>query len=125
MLAKNILFELKIHMNKITKFKQYLTTPSKCFIPKCKAHCCINAPLPEGFLPKHKDKIQRQIFGSFNMGQNDPRDTYNSIIYSTRPIIFIGYDQDHKMIATISKEMIEELNIKSMEDVYNLSLIHI
>ncbi len=105
---------------KLTKLKQYLTTPNRCFVPKCRARCCANAPLPEDFLPKHQDKIQRQIFGGFNMGQNDPRDTYNSIIYSTRPIIFIGYDTNGKQIATISQEMIEELNIKSMEDVYNL-----
>lgn len=105
---------------KLTKLKAYLTEPSKCFIPKCKAHCCINAPLPEDFLPKHQDKIQRQIFGSFNMGVNDLRDTYNSIIYSTRPIIFIGYDTEGKMLATISPEMVEKLNIQSMEDVNRL-----
>lgn len=105
---------------KLTKLKSYLTEPSKCFIPKCKAHCCINAPLPEDFLPRHQENIQRRIFGSFNMGVNDPRDTYNSIIYSTRPIIFIGYDTEGKMLATISPEMVEKLNIQSMEDVNRL-----
>lgn len=54
------------------------------------------------------------------MGINDPRDTYNSIIYSTRPIIFIGYDTNGGMLATISPEMIKELNIQSMEDVNRL-----
>lgn len=105
---------------KLTKLKQYFTARTQCFIPKCKSHCCINAPLPEDFLPKHQDKIQRRIFGGFNMGQNDPRDTYNSVIYSTRPIIFIGYDTEGKMLAAIPPEMIEKLNIKSMEDVHNL-----
>ncbi len=105
---------------KIKNLKTYLTNPEKCFIPKCRARCCANVPLPENFLQKHKDNIQREIFGSFNMGINDPKDTYNSIIYSTRPIIFIGYDQKGNMLATISPEMLKKLNIQSMEDVHRL-----
>ena len=107
-------------MTKITNLKTYLNKPYKCYIPKCRSKCCINAPLPEDFLPKHKDKIQRQIFGAFNMGQNDIRDTYNSVIYSTRPIIFIGYDTDGKMLCGISPEVAKKLQLKNMDDVHNL-----
>lgn len=102
---------------KITNIKAYFTKPSKCFIPKCKSHCCINAPLPEDFLPKHKDKIQRQIFGGFNLGQNDFRDSYNSIVYSTRPVIYMGHDVDGNMIATIRPEIMAQLELKSVEDI--------
>lgn len=104
-------------MSKITSIKNYLTKPSKCYIPKCKAKCCINAPLPEGFLPSHADKIQREIYGAFNMGQNDIRDTYNSIIYSTRPITFIGYDIEGKALYGITKETMEKYQLKSMQDI--------
>ncbi len=107
-------------MSKITSLKTYFLTPAKCFIPKCKARCCINAPLPEGFLPKHEDKIQRRIYSAVNMGQNDPRDTYNSILYSTRPITFIGYDQNGNALYGITKETMEAYQLKSMEDVGRL-----
>ncbi|MDE6138089.1 MAG: YkgJ family cysteine cluster protein [Candidatus Gastranaerophilales bacterium] len=107
-------------MIKIKNIKTYLTTPSKCFIPKCKAKCCINAPLPEDFLPKHKDKIQRQVFGGFNMGVNDIRDKYDSIIYSTRPVIFMGYDVEGNMLATINPEVMKQLQLKTMDDINNL-----
>ena len=107
-------------MPKITSLKTYLKSPSKCFIPKCKARCCINAPLPEDFLPKHKDKVQRHIFSAVNMGQNDPRDTYNSVIYSTRPITFIGFDETGKSLYGISKETMERYQLKSMEDIERL-----
>ncbi len=119
-LAQKKFHRFYINIMKLSKLKTYLTAPTKCFVQKCKARCCINVPLPEGFLPKHKEKIQRQVFGGFNMGINDPKDTYNSIIYSTRPIIFMGYDVNGNSIATISPEMIEKLNIHSMEDVQRL-----
>ncbi|MBD5403208.1 hypothetical protein HDR58_10510 [bacterium] len=108
-----------MNMMKITNLKTYFTKPSKCFIPKCKSHCCINAPLPEDFLPKHTDKIQRQIWGGFNMGQNDLLDSYNSVIYSTRPVIFMGYDQNGNMLATINPKVMAELQLKNMDDVHN------
>lgn len=114
------MFSFNINIMKLNKIKSYLTAPTKCFVEKCKARCCINVPLPEGFLPKHEEKVQRQIFGGFNMGINDPKDTYNSIIYSTRPIIFMGYDTEGNMIATIPPKILKELNIQSMEDVHKL-----
>ncbi len=107
-------------MTRITNLKTYLKTPSKCFIPRCKARCCINAPLPEDFLPKHKDKVQRRIYSAVNIGQNDLRDTYNSVVYSTRPITFIGFDQNGKSLYGVTKETIEEFQLKSMEDVARL-----
>jgi len=107
-------------MKAISKISTYFNAPSKCFIPKCKARCCINVPLPEDFLPKHENKIQRQIFGGFNMGINDlEQDTYNSIIYSTRPVIFMGYDIQGNMIATIPPQIMEQLQLKSQKDVYD------
>lgn len=104
----------------ITSFKNYMTEPSKCFIPKCKARCCVNAPLPEGFLPKHKDKIQLRIFSATNIGINDPKDTYNSIVYNTKPIQFIGYDEKGNSLVGIPPKIIEALQIKSMEQVNEL-----
>ena len=66
-------------MSKIQKLRTYLTSPTKCFIPKCKARCCIDAPLPEDFLPRMQSRIQRQIYSGANIGQNDPRDKFNSV----------------------------------------------
>ena len=54
------------------------------------------------------------------MGQNDIHDTYNSVIYSTRPITFLGVDQNGHKLYGITKETMEELNLQSMEDVTNL-----
>ena len=101
----------------VSRFKTYMTEPTKCFTPKCKAHCCINAPLPEGFLQKHKDKIQLDIFSATNIGINDPKDTYNSIVYNTRPIKFMGYDKNGNSLVGIPKEVIEQYQIQSMEQV--------
>jgi len=107
---------------KLTKLKTYLTTPAKCFIPKCKAHCCTNAPLPEDFLPKHYEKIQRNIYSGINIGQNDPRDTFNSVIYNTtpNPIQLIGVDENGHTIVGIPPEMLKKLQIKSMEEIQAL-----
>lgn len=107
-------------MLKIQNLKTYLKTPYTCFIPKCRSKCCVNAPLPEDFLPKHLDKIQRPIFSGVNIGQNDPRDTYNSIIYSTRPITFIGIDENGNKLYGITQERMEQLQLKSMEDINRL-----
>lgn len=104
----------------ITRFKNYLTEPSKCFIPKCKARCCVNAPLPEGFLEKHKNKVQLDIFSATNIGINDEKDTYNSIVYNTKPIKFIGYDKNGNALMGIPKEVVERLQIVSTEQVQKL-----
>lgn len=79
---------------KLTGIKTYLTSPSKCFIPKCKARCCADAPIPVDFLPKYKDKVQRPIYNIVNIGHNDPKDTYDSVMFNTtgNPIRFIGFD---------------------------------
>lgn len=104
----------------VSRFKTYMTEPTKCFIPKCKAMCCVNAPLPEGFLQKHKAKIQRNIFSATNIGINDPADTFNSIVYNTRPIKFMGYDKNGNTLVGIPKELVESLQIQSMEQVEKL-----
>lgn len=108
---------------KIRNLKIYFTNPEKCFIPKCKAHCCTNAPLPEDYLPKHADKIQRNIYSGINIGQNDPCDTFNSVIYNTttNPIQLIGIDDaTGKKIVGIPPELMEKLQIKSMEQIQAL-----
>lgn len=109
-------------MIKLNKLKSYLKSPIKCYIPKCKAKCCINAPLPEDFLPKFEGRIQRRIYSGINIGQNDPRDTFNSIIYNTtpNPIQIIGFDQYGNKIMGIPKKIMEELNIKSKEQIQAL-----
>ncbi len=120
--AKNIFTDFKTNMKIISKIKTYLNTPSKCFIPKCKAHCCTNAPLPEDFLPKHPDKIQRNIYSGINIGQNDPHDTFNSVIYNTtrNPIQLIGVDQNGNSVVGIPPNVLKELQIKSMEQIQQL-----
>ena len=96
--------------------------PSKCFTLKCKAHCCTNASLPEDFLQKYTNKIQRKIYNGINIGRNDPKDTFNSIIYNTsyNPIQFIGFDQYGNKLMSIPQKLIEELQIKSMEQINDL-----
>lgn len=121
-LAKNIFMSFRTSMKIISRIKTYLNTPSKCFIPKCKAHCCTNAPLPEDFLPKHPNAIQRNIYSGINIGQNDPHDTFNSVIYNTttNPIQLIGVDQNGNSVVGIPPNVLEELQIKSMEQIQKL-----
>lgn len=110
-------------MKVLSKLQNYINKPTKCFIPKCKAICCANAPLPEKFLPANKDKIVRPIYGAINIGVNDVfKDTFNSVIYKTTPdpIQFIGHDANGNKLATISKEMIERFELKSMEEIQAL-----
>ena len=106
---------MKIRQKVIT----YFTEPSKCFIIKCKARCCQNAPLPEDFLPKYPDKLRRDIYSAVNIGRNDPRDTYNSIIYNTtpNPVQLVGFDQYGNQLMGIPQHVMEDLQIKSMEQV--------
>ena len=108
-----------MNMQYWNRFKTYLNEPCRCFVPKCKAICCVNAPLPEDFLPKHKDSIQRGIYYATNIGVNDPRDTYNSVLYNTtgNPIQVIGRDQNGNVIFGIPSELREKLQIKSMEQI--------
>ena len=108
-------------MSYYTKVRTYLNSPVKCFIPKCKARCCVDAPLPEGFLDKHKGRIQRSIYSAVNIGQNDPRDTFNSVIYNTtNPVQLLGFDQNGNKLVGIPKKVLQELNIKSMEQIQEL-----
>lgn len=102
--------------------KTYLTVPSKCFIPKCKANCCVNAPLPEDFLPRFTHKIQRQIYSAVNIGRNSVGDPYNSIIYNTTPspIQLVGKTTDGKSLYRIPEELVKKLDIKSENDIDKL-----
>ena len=54
-----------------------------------------------------------------NIGRNDPRDTYNSVIYNTtpNPVQLVGFDQYGNKIMGIPQKVMEELEIKSMEQV--------
>lgn len=108
-------------MKILSKARNYLVKPNKCFIPKCKAHCCIDAPLPEGFAERFQSRIQRSVYGGINIGINDPKDNFNSIVYNTRPIQIVHIDRTTgQKTYGISKDMMEQLQLKSMEDVYNL-----
>lgn len=107
---------------KIFNLKTYLKTPSKCFIPKCKAICCSDAPLPIDFLPKHQDKVQRKIFNITNIGHNDPRDTYDSVFFNTtgNPLQVLGVDQYGQKVVGIPKDIVKKMNLKSMEQIQAL-----
>lgn len=107
---------------KIFNLKTYLTAPTKCYIPKCKARCCVDAPLPVDFLPKHKDKVQRDIFNIVNIGHNDPRDTYDSVLFNTtgNPIQLLGIDQNGNKVVGIPKETMIQMQIESMEQIQKL-----
>lgn len=107
---------------KIFNLKTYLTTPSKCYIPKCKARCCADAPLPVDFLPNHKDKVQRPIYNIINIGHNDPRDTYDSVMFNTtgNPIQLMGIDQNGNKILGIPKDIMKKMQIKSQEQIAEL-----
>ena len=96
------------------KITTYFTEPSKCFIAKCKARCCQDAPLPEDFLAQYPKELRRNIYSAVNIGRNDPRDTYNSVIYNTTPntVQLVGFDQEGHKIVGIPQKVMEELEIK-------------
>lgn len=101
------------------KVTTYLTEPSKCFIAKCKARCCQDAPLPEDFLAKYPEQLRRSIYSAVNIGRNDPHDTFNSVIYNTtpNPVQLVGFDQYGHKIMGIPQQVMEELQIKSTEQI--------
>ena len=108
-------------MKILRKTINYFKSPTKCFIPKCRARCCVDAPLPEGFVERFESRVQRPIYSGLNIGINDPKDNFKSIVYNTRPIQLLNIDRNTgKKTYGISKEMLDELQVKSMEDVYNL-----
>lgn len=115
-MAKNIFSSFNAVMKGISKLKSYLYSEYQCFIPKCKARCCINAPLPEGFLEQNRPAVQRHIYSSCHMGKNAPWDAYDSAIHNTSPIQVIGFDEKGEMIHGIPKEMLSEFDIKTNED---------
>jgi Fe-S-cluster containining protein len=104
------------------KIATYFTEPSKCFIAKCQARCCQDAPLPEDFLAKYPEKLRRSIYSAINIGHNDPRDTYNSVIYNTtpNPVQLVGIDQDGNKVLGIPGDVLKQLQIKSQEQIQAL-----
>lgn len=34
-----------------------------CYTPKCKATCCVSAPLPRGLINENQDKLARKLIG--------------------------------------------------------------
>ncbi len=107
---------------KTQALKSYFFEKNRCFIPRCKAVCCTNAPLPDGFLSKHSNKIMRYVYSAVNIGHNDYRDNFDSIIYNTTPspIQLVGFDQYGNKLMGIPKEKMKELQIQSMEQVKEL-----
>lgn len=100
-------------MKGLSKIKSYLFTPNKCFIPICKARCCGDAPLPEDFASRYKNKIQRDIYGAAYIGHNDITDNYNSVVYNTRPIplLLIGHAGKGNEAYFFDKKLAKQLNM--------------
>lgn len=42
-----------------------------CYTPKCKANCCVSAPLPYGFIADNKTKITRNIITTVPAPRNN------------------------------------------------------
>ena len=102
---------------RIRKFKSYIFTPQKCFIPRCKARCCTNVPLPEGFVESHRPYLQREIYSAINIGKNDFVDSYNSIIFNTtkNPIQLVGVNEKGHGILGIPPEIAKKINEEQLQ----------
>jgi Fe-S-cluster containining protein len=103
----------------IFHLKSYLFEKDQCFIPKCKAKCCANAPLPEGFAEKMKGCASRDIYYAVNIGKNDSRDSFNSVIFNTRPLplVPIGHaSKSSDMLYHFNEKFAKELGIKSRDE---------
>lgn len=106
-------------IKKLLPFNSYLTEKNRCFIPRCKAKCCANAPLPEGFAEKMQGCASRDVYYSINIGRNDPRDPFNSVIYNTRelPLVPIGHDtKSGAMLYHYNAKFAKELGIKTQDE---------
>ena len=42
-----------------------------CYTPKCKANCCVSAPLPKGLIDKNQDKVARKIITTIPAPMNN------------------------------------------------------
>ena len=86
--------------------RPYLTEKTKCFIPLCKAHCCADVPLPEHWVNNNGrfELRAREVYSAVNVGKNEAKDNYNSIIFNTRPIplVIVGIET---RINEVTKEM--------------------
>lgn len=104
-------------MKILLKVKLYLFEPRECFIPRCKARCCADASLPEGYAQQVEGFACRKIYNAVNIGKNDPSDNYNSIVYNTRPLplTLIGHAGRGKHAYFFDKKMAKEMNISAEE----------
>ncbi|MBQ8460443.1 YkgJ family cysteine cluster protein [bacterium] len=105
-------------MKIISKLKSYIFTPNRCFIPRCKARCCADAPLPEGYAQKVEGFAYRKVYNAVNIGENTPGEGYNSIVYNTRPVplIMIGHAGGGKHVYYYDKKMAQKMGVKNMEE---------
>lgn len=103
-------------MKCFTRLRQYLYEPSQCFVKLCEAKCCKNAPLPEDFLPAHKQKVVRPIYYATHIGRNGMYDDYESIIYNTtgNPIQVVSRDAHGRPILGIPEAL--RVQIKSRQE---------
>ena len=98
-------------MSKIAQVRSYIFSPTHCYPPICKSTCCKDVPLPEGFYEMFRSRAQRQITGGVNIGKNDPRDPFNSIIYNTTdiPILPIGHGPNGAIACTFDENLLKAL----------------
>lgn len=114
--AKNIMFGFKISM-KIPNLKSYLTTPYKCFIPRCKAHCCINVPLPEKFYEQNRFAAQRPVFSIMPMTNFAYGKPYKAEVCNTSPVHqAVGFDKNGDLLHGVPSPTLEAFGVKTQED---------
>ncbi len=102
---------------KIPNIKSYLFTPYKCYIPKCKAHCCINVPLPEKFYKENQAAAQRQVFSIFPMKNIAYGKLYKAEICNTSPVHqAVGFDKNGDLMHGIPSPTLEAYGVKTQED---------
>lgn len=75
-MAKNFFRIFTLNMVN-TNYDSQITFGKKyCLIPKCKAHCCSNAPIPIRFLNQmktfHQDKFIRRVYDVMPAPKNNP-----------------------------------------------------
>lgn len=106
-------------LKNILHLKSYMSEKDLCFIPRCKARCCANAPLPEGFAEKMRGCARRDVYYSVNIGKNDSRDPFNSVIHNTRPspLVLVGLDsKSGDTIYHFNQKFAKQLGIKTKDE---------
>lgn len=104
-------------MSGISKIKSYFTTPYKCFIPRCKAHCCINVPLPEKFYEQNRAAAQRPVFSIMPMKNIAYGQAYDAEVCNTSPVRqVIGFDKNGDLVHGVPSPTLEAFGVKTQED---------